>query len=319
MTAAAKQTVDSEWLEKLKAGHRTTLARAITAVENESAGASDIISAIHPHLGHAHVVGFTGPPGAGKSTLVSAYVAELRNRGMTVGVVAVDPSSPLTGGAILGDRIRMTAHTGDEGVFVRSLASRGHLGGLSRTAARVIDVMDAGGRDVVVVETVGAGQSEVEVAEIAHTKVVVCAPGLGDDIQAIKAGILEIADILVVNKADLPLADRTVKQLKGMLGLSKREGWVPPVLRTTATTGDGVDTLTDAIDDHAGAEGGLRASPVQRVRRLLAGIAAERLKRRIERQDDPAMTEMCEAVLRGDMGFDAAAARALELLVKTSD
>jgi LAO/AO transport system kinase len=213
----------------------------------------------------------------------------------------------------------MTAHTGDEGVFVRSLASRGHLGGLSRTAARVIDVMDAAGRDVVVVETVGAGQSEVEVAEIAHTKVVVCAPGLGDDIQAIKAGILEIADILVVNKADLPLADRTVKQLKGMLGLATREGWKPPVLRTTATTGEGVDTLTDAIDDHAGAEGGLRASPVQRVRRLLAGIAAERLKRRIERQEDSAMTELCEAVLRGDMGFDAAAARALELLVKSSD
>jgi LAO/AO transport system kinase len=188
-----------DWIEHLLAGDRAALARAITAVENETAEAPLVLKAIRPALGRASVVGFTGAPGAGKSTLVSAYVAELRRRNLGVGVVAVDPSSPITGGALLGDRIRMTAHATDPGVFIRSLASRGHLGGLSRTASRVIDVMDAAGKDVVLVETVGAGQSEVEIADVADVRVVVLAPGLGDEIQAIKAGILEIADILVVN------------------------------------------------------------------------------------------------------------------------
>jgi LAO/AO transport system kinase len=178
-------TFAEDMVARLRAGERVALARAITAVENETAGAAGILRAIQPHLGHARVHGFTGPPGAGKSTLVDAYITELRKRGLSVGVIAVDPSSPISGGAILGDRVRMTSHGLDPEVFVRSIAARGHLGGLSATTAFVVDVMDAAGKDVIVIETVGAGQSEVEVAQVADTKVVVCAPGAGDDVQAI--------------------------------------------------------------------------------------------------------------------------------------
>ncbi len=238
------------WLDQLLAGDRLALARAITAVESEGGAAAPVLRALYPHLGRARVVGVTGAPGAGKSTLVNAYIAELRRRGQTVGVVAVDPSSPLSGGAILGDRIRMTAHSGDPGVFVRSLAARGHLGGLSRAASRVIDVMDAAGRDVVVVETVGAGQSEVEVAEIAETKIVVAAPGLGDEVQALKAGILEIADILVVNKADMPSARSTAAQLEAALALMEARTWRRPVLLTMALRGEGIAALADAVERH---------------------------------------------------------------------
>ncbi len=310
----------SGWLDGLTTGDRAALARAITAVENDADEARAVYAAIHPRLGHAHVVGFTGPPGAGKSTLVSAYVGELRRRGLSVGVVAVDPSSPFSGGAILGDRIRMAGHTGDDGVFVRSLASRGHLGGLSHSAARVVDVMDAAGKDVVVVETVGAGQSEVEVAEVANTKVVVCAPGLGDDVQAIKAGILEIADILVVNKADLPAAARTAEQLRAMLGLSRHAGWTPPVLSTTATAAEGIAGITelaDAIERHreaGGASRAQRAAPRQRMRRLLAAGAAERLQHRLRDTADPTLDDICDRLLRGEIGFDEAADLALDTL-----
>ncbi len=302
-----------DWLEKLLDGDRLALSRAITAVENETAEAATVLLAIHPRLGGARVVGFTGAPGVGKSTLVAAYVAELRRRGKSVGVVAVDPSSPLSGGAILGDRVRMGRHGTDAGVFVRSLAARGHLGGLSRTAARVVDVMDAGGKEVVVVETVGAGQSEVEIAELAETRVVVCAPGLGDEVQAIKAGILEIADVLVVNKSDLPLAERTAGQLRAMLELRPPEAGRPPVLETTATTGDGVAALADAIDAH---EVPARSSePVARLRRIVAGIAGRQLKARLEALDDPRLDAVLTALQRGEIDFEAAAEEALSLVL----
>lgn len=202
------------WLDDLLAGDRGALARALTEVENELPEARAVIAACAPRLGHAVVVGVTGAPGAGKSTLVGAYVSVLRGAGKTVGVIAVDPSSPFNGGALLGDRIRMAEHAGDPGVFVRSLAARGHLGGLSRTASRAIDVMDAAGFDLVVVETVGVGQSEIEIAEFADVRVVVWLPGGGDEIQAAKAGVLEIADLIVVNKADLPGADRAARTLE---------------------------------------------------------------------------------------------------------
>lgn len=262
---------------RLRARERRFVAAAITELERLTPKASGLLRALHPYLGHALVVGFTGPPGAGKSTLVNALIAELRRKGRTVGVIAVDPSSPVSGGAILGDRIRMTAALDDDGVFVRSLASRGYLGGLSPAAVRIIDALDAAGYDVIVLETVGTGQNEIDVAEVADVRVVVSAPGLGDDIQAMKSGLLEIADILVVNKADQPGANRTVRSLEMMLHLAlpapsdghhhddghhrgdshlaepsgrAMSGWNVPVLQTTATTGAGVDELAGMVDRH---------------------------------------------------------------------
>ncbi len=261
--AAPRKTAEPplDWLAGLLAGDRAALARAITAVENGTGEAAAVLAAIQPRLGRAKVVGITGAPGVGKSTLTGAYVAELRRRDLTVGVVAVDPSSPLTGGALLGDRIRMTVHGSDPGVFVRSVAARGHLGGLSRTTARVIDVMDAAGKDVVIVETVGAGQSEVEIAGLADVNLVVSAPGLGDDIQAIKAGLLEIADVHVVSKCDRADANATIADIKGMLSLGVRihapgdgtgdGGWQVSVVPTSADRNEGIEDLLAAIDGHA--------------------------------------------------------------------
>ena len=315
MTDSAPSGPPPAWLAALLAGDRSALARAITAVENETTDAAAVLAAIQPQLGRAHVVGFTGAPGAGKSTLVSAYVRELRRRGRSVGVVAVDPSSPMSGGALLGDRIRMGEHATDPRVFIRSLATRGHLGGLSRTTARVVDVMDAAGRDYVVVETVGTGQSEVEVAELADSKIVVTAPGLGDDIQAIKAGILEIADILVVNKADLPLAERTARQLQAAIGFSDATRTIP-VLSTVATTGTGVAALADAVEARMAVAAGRsrRPNPETRTRRLLAQHALDRLRRRLERDGDPGIDALCRRLMRGEVDFDAAADELLALL-----
>jgi len=235
----------------LRAGDRATLARAITEVENELPSAPALHAALREHTGHAHVVGITGPPGAGKSTLINALVTELARRGKRVAVAAVDPSSPVTGGAVLGDRVRMDIGTADN-VFIRSLASRGHGGGLARTTPRIVDVLDAAGFDTIVVETVGAGQSDVDIASFADTSIVVSPPGLGDGVQAIKAGILEIADILVVTKADTPNATRTERDLLDMLRLrARKEGWRVPVLCTSATTGDGIAKLVDTLDAHA--------------------------------------------------------------------
>jgi LAO/AO transport system kinase len=235
-------------LQAILAGDRRAVARAITALENDSDSAHTVRAGVAAHVGRAHVVGVTGPPGGGKSTLVSGLIRQLRARGHTVAVVAVDPSSPFTGGAVLGDRIRMGEHQPDEGVFIRSLASRGHLGGLARSATDVVDVFDAAGYHTVIVETVGAGQSEVEVTRIADTRLVVCPPGLGDDIQAIKAGVLEIADAFVVSKADLPDAQRTENDLLSMLTLRRGPAAKPPVLRTIATTGEGLRELVDWLE-----------------------------------------------------------------------
>ena len=243
----------------LGARDRRAIARVISAVENETADAAAIRAALAERLGHARVLGITGPPGAGKSTLVNALIKEFLARGKHVAVVAVDPSSPITGGALLGDRIRMSEHHADERVYIRSLASRGHLGGLSRTTGAVIDVLDAARFDVVIVETVGAGQADVEIAEVADTRLVVCPPGLGDDVQAIKAGVLEIADVFVVNKADLPLAERAERELLGMLSFRKPSPWKPPVLRTVATTGEGVAAVVEAIERHQATGPGRRA------------------------------------------------------------
>lgn len=302
-----------DWLKDLLAGDRRALARAITLVENEGSSATEVLAAIRGHLGRAITVGFTGPPGAGKSTLVNAFVQVQRARGRTVGVVAVDPSSPVTGGAILGDRIRMTGHSGDRGVFVRSLASRGHLGGLSRSAVRVIDCMDAAGLDVVVIETVGAGQSEVEIAEVADIKVVVAAPGLGDDVQAIKAGILEIADVLVVNKGDHPLSAQTARYLKTMVGMQAREP-ATEVLRTVATTGKGVEALADVIDrlgQHRRAQ-----APMTRTRRLLIRAAQDLLRQRLARASPEEIDGLARALLAGEKTVESAALELVRQMLK---
>ncbi len=233
------------------AGDRRAIARAISAIEQGETGARVIAGAIAAHLGRAHVLGITGAPGAGKSTLINALLGALLARGQRVAVVAVDPSSPITGGAVLGDRVRMGEHGAHENVFIRSLASRGHLGGMSRTTGAIVDVLDAAGFDTIVVETVGAGQSEVEITRLADTRLVVCPPGLGDNVQAIKAGILEIADILVVSKGDLPAAEVTVRDLEDMLRL-RRAGRAPvKVLKTAATRGDGIAAVIDAVLAHA--------------------------------------------------------------------
>ena len=242
-------------LAPILAGERRAIARAISAIENEDTGADAIALAIASHLGRAHILGITGAPGAGKSTLINAMLGELLARGQRVAVIAVDPSSPVTGGAVLGDRVRMGEYGAHENVFIRSVASRGHQGGVSRTTAQIVDVLDVAGFDTVIVETVGAGQSDVVISEIADTSLVVCPPGLGDNVQAIKAGILEIADLLVVSKGDLPTAAATVRDLEEMLHLRRANAPAVPVLQTSTTTTEGIASVVDACIAHAIAAG----------------------------------------------------------------
>ena len=241
-------TVSNMSIQRALGGDRRSIALAISALENGGEMAYEVRRAIAASQGRAHVIGVTGPPGGGKSTLVSVLIKGLRKKGKTVAVVAIYPSSPFTGGAVLGDRIRMGERQSDDGVFIRSLASRGHLGGLSMAAGDVIDLFDASGFDVVIVETVGAGQSEVEITRFADTRVVVCPPGLGDDVQAIKAGVLEIADIFVVTKADLPDARKTESELLAMLTLRRSQAATPAVKRVSAPSEEGTDALVDWLD-----------------------------------------------------------------------
>jgi len=242
----------------IAARERRAIARAISVIENETAEAPALSAALAGRRGHARILGVTGPPGAGKSTLVNALIGALLARGRSVAVAAVDPSSPVSGGALLGDRIRMIEHQDDERVFIRSLAARGHLGGLTRTTRAVVDVFDAARFDEVILETVGTGQSEVEIAGVAETRLVVCPPDLGDAVQTIKAGVYEIADIFAVNKSDLPLAARAAEQLRAMLAMRRPADWTPPVLRTVATTGEGVAELLADIERHRAWRGGAR-------------------------------------------------------------
>ncbi len=240
----------SELAAGIIAGDRRALARAISHVEGDTAKGRELLADLYPRTGRAQTIGITGSAGAGKSTLVAALAREERKRGRTVGIIAVDPSSPFSHGAILGDRIRMQDLTADGGVFMRSMASRGNLGGLAEMASGVVDVMDAAGFDVVIVETVGAGQDEVEVATATQSTVLVANPGGGDEVQSMKAGLMEIAQIMVVNKADLAGADTAVMQLRGLLAIAEHRSWIPPIMKAIARTGEGIAELVDAIDQH---------------------------------------------------------------------
>ena len=304
MTADAA-TRATELADAAVAGDRLALARLLTAIENRTAVAEAALRRLYPTAGRAHLVGITGPPGSGKSTLVAALIAEVRAAGRTVAVIAVDPSSPITGGALLGDRVRMQAFSGDDAVFIRSMASRGHAGGLAPTTTAAAAVMDAAGFDLILIETVGTGQSEVEVAAAADTTVVLEAPDMGDEVQAIKAGLLEVADLVVVNKGDKPGAQRTAAQLRAMLVASApRDGDParprpkrPEVLITTAATGDGVPELLSALDRHrvTGRTGESTAARLARADAQVFAIVAERLRGQL---GDPAHASITAMVLR---------------------
>ncbi|MFN3743428.1 MAG: methylmalonyl Co-A mutase-associated GTPase MeaB [Hyphomicrobiaceae bacterium] len=305
----------SALVAQMRAGERRAIAEAATECERAGVRPSPrlagLMRAMQPYLGHARLIGITGPPGAGKSTLVNALIAHVRKLGLSVGVIAVDPSSPVSGGAILGDRVRMTAAHDDDRVFVRSVASRGALGGLSPAAVRVVDALDAAGFDVILIETVGTGQSEIDIAEVADVRIVVNAPGLGDDIQAMKSGLLEIADILVVNKGDRPDADATLAQLRSAAAIRSSR---VPVLKCTATTGDGIGPLWEAIAPRA--EAALQIPPQirrrRRARTLIARAAAEMLARRIQSGEVDTLGPLADDLLDGRLSLDEAARRLLE-------
>lgn len=284
--ATVQESALPRLIEQLQAGDRRALARGLSWIENQRPGFEEILHATHAGVGEAFRIGFTGPPGAGKSTLTERYALACRARGQTVGILAVDPSSPFTGGALLGDRIRMQELTLDEGAFVRSMASRGRLGGLATTSMEAADLMDAFGFDVVIHETVGVGQTERDIVSAADTTVVVLVPESGDAVQTMKAGLMEIADVFVVNKSDRPGADRLARAIRSTLGLRTRRdsGWEPPVVGTVAVEGEGIDELVEAVDRHR--EFGLGSGAFARKRRERAAervrdLVARKLERRV--------------------------------------
>jgi len=317
-SGGATPTAGTESLaERLVAGDKRALARAITLIENGEPAGWELVREVFPRTGQARIVGLTGPPGVGKSTLIGALTACLREQGREVGVLSIDPSSPFTRGALLGDRIRLSEHFLDPGVFIRSMASRGALGGLAEAALQAALVMDASGKDDVLVETVGVGQAEIDVVDHADTVVLALMPGSGDSIQALKAGVMEIPDVIVINKADHPLTDTMEREVRTVLSLGPPVSWKVPVLRTEAARGEGVPELLEKIDEHRKhieAEGTLEARRARNLRNEVLGIAAARLRRGMEQraERDPHVAELMERVVKREMDPASAAAELLE-------
>jgi LAO/AO transport system kinase len=294
-------TVES-WADQVRAGEIRAISRAITAIENQEAEAESLLRSLFPSTGQAYLVGITGAPGTGKSTLVDRLAAHYRRAGKTVGIIAVDPTSPFTGGAILGDRIRMQGHASDDGIYIRSMATRGSLGGLARATGDVAVLLDAAGKQFVLIETVGVGQGEVDIVRLADCTLVVLVPGLGDDVQNMKAGLMEIGDIFVLNKADREGADRLDQQLKAMLQLvPERDGWRPGVVRTVATENKGIEKLAAAIEDFRNrAESGRtrQEKKVERWKRRLIELLEARLLDRVlgDARDERALDALAAEV-----------------------
>jgi len=304
--------------ERVLEGDKRALARAITLIESDDPAGWELVREVYPRTGRARIVGFTGPPGVGKSTIIGALTTKLRAADREIGVLSIDPSSPFTRGALLGDRIRLSEHFLDPGVFIRSMASRGALGGLSEHALQAALVMDAAGKDDVLLETVGVGQGEIDIVDHADTIVLALMPGSGDSIQALKAGVMEIPDLILVNKADHPMTDTMVREIRGVLSLAEDTGgWQVPILRTEASKGEGIEELATKIDEHRAhieSEGTLERRRARNLRNEVLGIASARLRRRLTEAvaDDPQVAELLERVVRRELDPATAAGELLE-------
>jgi LAO/AO transport system kinase len=312
------QKTESSLAERLVAGDKRALARAITLIENDDPEGWELVREVFPKTGRARIVGLTGPPGVGKSTLIGALTAEMRKADREVAVLSIDPSSPFTRGALLGDRIRLSDHFLDAGVFIRSMASRGALGGLSEATLQAALLMDASGKDDVFIETVGVGQAEIDIVDHGDTIVLVLMPGSGDSIQALKAGVMEIPDIIVVNKADHPMTDTMIREIRGVLSLGPSGTWKVPIIRTEAPKGEGVAELAERIAEHRAqieAEGTLDERRARNLRNEVLELAASRMRRRLEAAvgDDPSVSELLDRVVKREI--DPASA-AKELLAR---
>jgi LAO/AO transport system kinase len=313
---------DQPLAQRLLDGDRRALARAITLVENDDPEGWELVREVYPRTGRASIIGFTGAPGVGKSTLLNVITRIERERERSIAVLSIDPSSPFSKGALLGDRIRLTDHFLDPGVFIRSMANRGALGGLSEAALQAALLMDASGRDVVLLETVGVGQAEIDVIDHADTVVLVLMPGSGDSIQALKAGIMEIPDIIVVNKADHPLTDTMVREIKGVLALGPHEGWQVPIIRTEASRGTGVEELVDMLGEHRAfieAEGTLSARRRRNLMNEVLAIATARMRRELEEtlHQDDRVQELLDRVVARELDPASAATAILEDRVRS--
>ncbi|HMA27775.1 MAG: methylmalonyl Co-A mutase-associated GTPase MeaB [Solirubrobacterales bacterium] len=311
------QKTQESLAERLVAGDKRALARAITLIENDDPAGWELVREVFPRTGRARIVGLTGPPGVGKSTLIGALTAEMRKADREVAVLSIDPSSPFTRGALLGDRIRLSEHFLDPGVFIRSMASRGALGGLSEATLQAALLMDASGKDDVFIETVGVGQAEIDIVDHGDTIVLVLMPGSGDSIQALKAGVMEIPDVIVVNKADHPMTDTMIREIRGVLSLGPPTSWKVPILRTEAAKGEGVAELAEKIAEHRAhieTEGTLDERRARNLRNEVLEVAAARMRRRLAAAvtDDPSVRELLARVVKRELDPASAAKELLE-------